>query len=181
MKYFQITIMIILALIISFILIKKGKKIRIKGINTGPFVAEIVEKKIEKIKLMSVPLASCVGEILTPYLKILLVDSADRPIEFKKVRLEIFDERGLVSSKNYSGCITGTSNKKGIIVFNDLVLLKTGQVRIHIIVDNLLEVTDDIDIFPPGLNIDFWNETVGSDEYIEKWERAYRFSKKCKE
>ena len=145
----------------------------------GPFTAKITEKIecVDIIELLSVPLAGCAGEILSPPLKILLRDSAGVPITAKKIRLEFYNENGLLSSKNYSGKISAVSDTNGVIVFDDLVFKKTGQVQIHIPVDNIIEVTDDIDIFPPGLNIDFWNEVVGSEIYEEKLDRALRFTR----
>lgn len=170
---------ILIAAVIIIFIVLKGKKVKISDVSFGPVTAKITEKIecVDKIELLSVPLAGCAGEILSPPLKILLRDSAGAPITAKKIRLEFYNENGLLSSKNYSGKISALSDTNGVIVFDDLVLKRTGQVQIHIPVDNIIEVTDDIDIFPPGLNIDFWNEVVGSEIYEEKLDRALRFTR----
>jgi len=173
------TVPILIASIIIIIVLFKGKKVKISDISLGPFTAKITEKteNVEKIELLSVPLAGCAGETLSPPLKILLRDSIGKPIAAKKIRLEFYDETGLLSSKNYSGRISAMSDINGVIVFDDLIVNKTGQVQIYIPVDSIIEVTDEIDIFPPGLNIDFWNEIVGSKIYEEKLDRALRFTR----
>lgn len=182
MEYLDVIITVVSLLIASVIIIfilLKGKKVKISDINLGPVTAKITEKIecVDKIELLSVPLAGCAGEILSPPLKILLKDSAGAPIVAKRIRLEFYDENGLLSSKNYSGKISAVSDTNGVIVFDDLTFKKTGQVQIYIPVDNITEVTEDIDIFPPGLNIDFWNEVVGSEIYEEKLDRALRFTR----
>lgn len=182
MEYLDVIITMISILIASVIIIfmlLKGKKVKISDISFGPVTAKITEKIecVDKIELLSVPLAGCAGEILSPPLKILLRDNTGAPITAKRIRLEFYDENGLLSSKNYSGKISAESDKNGVIVFDDLVLKKTGQVQIYIPVDNITEITEDIDVFPPGLNIDFWNEIVGSEIYEEKLDRALRFTR----
>lgn len=182
MEYIDVivtVVSILIAIVIIIFIILKGKKVKISDVSFGPVTAKITEKieYVDKIELLSVPLAGCAGEILSPTLKILLKDSDGRPITAKKIRLEFYNENGLVSSKNYSGKISAVSDINGVIEFDDLVLKRTGQFQIHIPVDNIIEVTDEIDIFPPGLNIDFWNEVVGTEKYEEKLNRALRFAR----
>jgi hypothetical protein len=38
--------------------------------------------------------------------------------------------------------------------------------------------TKEVDIFPPGLGIDFWNYEVGTDEYEERFTRMLMFNTK---
>lgn len=187
MEYADIIIGVIsffVAVVVIILFLIKGKKMKIKDVSIGPITAtfdeepkKIVKENVDKIEFLSVPLAGCAGEILSPPLKILLKDSAGMPITKKKIRLEFYNENGLLSSNNYYGRISAESDKNGVIVFDDLIIKKTGQVRIHIPIDNIDEVTEDIEIFPPGLNIDFWNEKVGTEMYEEKLDRALRFTK----
>lgn len=192
MEYADIIIWAIsffVAVIVIILFLTKGKKIKIKDVSIGPITAtfgeepkkvvkeKVVKENVDKIEFLSVPLAGCAGEILSPPLKILLKDSTGMPITKKKIRLEFYNENGLLSSNNYYGKISAESDKNGVIVFDDLIIKKTGQVQIHIPIDNIDEVTEDIEIFPPGLNIDFWNEKVGTERYEEKLDRALRFTK----
>ncbi len=153
-----------------------------KGVNIGPFSAEIVEDdahvdvdvQVDQIEIQSSPIAGCVAEVLSPPLKIKLQDFNGHPVENKKVRIDIFDENGLLSSKSYSGKKSGLSDHNGIVIFDDLTLHKTGNIQISILVDSLEARTENIDILPPGLNVDFWNEAIGSLQYEEKFDRALR-------
>ena len=47
--------------------------------------------------------------------------------------------------------------------------------KIFIICEKQQVSTDDIDILPPGLPIDFWNYQIGSSEYEERLDRILRF------
>lgn len=187
MKSFDLVKTIIVGLVaitaIVFIVLRKKKRIKLTGVNIGPFSAEIAENEVsvDKIELQSTPIAGCVGEVLSPPLKIRLQDSSGYPVKNTKVRIELFDENGLLSSKNYSGQISGLSDNNGILVFDDLILKKTGRICIFIYVDTLETRTEDIDVLPPGLNVDFWNESIGSPQYEEKLNRALRLSDSNKE
>lgn len=181
MEYLEIifTVITILAAIIFIsVALRRGKKLEITDVSLGPFTATINEKpaNVDNIEVLSVPIAACAGEVLSPPLKLLLKDSSNIPITSKKVRLEIYNENGLISSQNYSGRISAVSNSDGVVVFDDLVFSRTGRIQIYILADNVTEHTDEIDIYPPGLSIDFWNETVGSKEYEAKLDRALRFT-----
>lgn len=187
MEYFDlvknIVVVLVAIAVILFIVLRKKKRIKLTGVNIGPFSTEIVEEKVsvEKIELQSTPIAGCAGEVLSPPLKIRLQDSSGYPVKNKKVRIEIFDENGLLSSKNYCGQTSKLSNNNGIMVFDDLILKKTGRICIFIYVDSLETKTEDIDVLPPGLNLDFWNEAIGSPQYEEKFNRALRLSDSNKE
>ena len=150
------------------------KRLKLNTIGVGPFHAAIKEFPVEKIEFLSVPMAGCAGELLSPPLKIRILDIKEHPVKKKIVRLELYNEQGLLSSKNYSGQTLELSDDNGIVEFNNLILKRTGRICILICVDNLEEKTDDIDIFPPGLSLDFWNEQVGSPQYEEKLTRALR-------
>jgi len=166
---------VLAGLIALLILAKCGKKyLKLNTIGIGPFHAAIKEYPVEKIEFLSVPMAACAGEVLSPPLKIKIQDIKEHPVKKKKVRLELYNEQGLLSSKNYSGKTSELSNDEGIVEFSNLILKQTGRICILICVDNLEEKTDDIDIFPPGLSLDFWNEQVGSPQYEEKLTRALR-------
>lgn len=74
MEYLDVIITMISILIASVIIIfmlLKGKKVKISDISFGPVTAKITEKIecVDKIELLSVPLAGCAGEILSPPLK----------------------------------------------------------------------------------------------------------------
>lgn len=182
MEYFDLvyTLVILAFFMIAVIVIMVRKKDEVKftGLSIGPFTAEITEKKVsvEKIELLSVPIAGCAGELLSPPLRIRLQDSSGNSVKNKKVRIELFNEDGLISSKNYCGKMSKLSDDRGIVEFDDLTLKKTGRVCIYIYADTLESRTEDIDVIPPGLNLDFWNEKVGSPQYEEKFNRALRMS-----
>ena len=169
---------ILAVIIVVIVALRRGKVIEVTDVNLGPFSAKINEKttNVDKIEIISVPIAACAGEVLSPPLKLLLKDNEGSPIVSKKARLEIYNENGLISAQNYSGRISAFSDANGVVVFDDLVLSRTGRIQIYILADNITEHTDDIDIFPPGLSIDFWNEPVGSEMYEVKLERALRFT-----
>lgn len=164
--------------VIAFIILKKKKRLKLTGLNIGPFSTEITEKEVfvEKVEILSSPIAGCAGEVLSPPLKIQIRDVSGYPVKNKKVRLELFDESGLLSSKSYSGQTSKISNNNGVVIFDDLTPKKTGRICIFVCVDTLEERTEDIDILPPGLNLDFWNEPIGSEKYEEKLNRALRMS-----
>lgn len=170
---------ILVAIIYIIIALRRGKEIKFTDVNLGPFSAKINEKTadVDKIDILSAPIAACAGEVLSPPLKLLLKDSGGAPITSKKARLEIYNENGLISAQNYSGRTSAFSDSKGVAVFDDLVLSRTGRIQIYILADSITEHTDEIDIFPPGLSIDFWNEPVGSEMYEVKLERVLRFTR----
>lgn len=182
MEYFDLIKMIIAGIVIIvaviILAIWKKKKAKIKGISIGPLSVDIYEdeKTTEEIEILSVPIAGCANEQLSPPLRIRLKDINGCPVLNKKARIEIYDENGLVSSKCYCGKSSQISDNNGYIEFNDLVLKKTGRICMLIIADTLEEKTEDIDILPPGLNVDFWNEPIGSPQYEEKLNRALRLS-----
>lgn len=169
---------IIAIVVIVYLVFFKKKNVKLKGINIGPFSAEIDKKEVavERIEIMSMPIAGCAGELLSPPLKAVLLDTNNFPVKDKKVRIELVDENGVISSKNYLGRSSMVSDINGIVEFKDIVIKKTGRICIFILVDELEEKTEDIDVLPPGLNLDFWNETVGSPQYEEKLDRALRMS-----
>lgn len=182
MEYFDLVKTILVGLVaivvITLIVLRKKRQVKLNSISLGPFSAEIIEENVsvDKIDLQSTPIAGCVGEVLSPPLKIRLQDSNGYPVKNKKVRIELFDENGLLSSKNYCGQTSKTSDQNGFIIFNDLILKKTGRICIFICVDGIETRTEDIDVLPPGLNLDFWNEVIGSPQYEEKLNRALRMS-----
>lgn len=182
MEYFELVKPILISLgvavVLIFVVLRKKRHVKLKEINFGPFSAEITEENVsvDKIDLQSSPIAGCVGEVLSPPLKIRLQDSNAYPVKNKKVRIELFDENGLLGSRNYCGKTSKISDQNGLVVFDDLVLKKTGRICIFVCVDGIETRTEDIDVLPPGLNLDFWNETIGSPQYEEKLNRALRLS-----
>lgn len=184
MEYFDSVLNLLIVLIpiaiatIVLIFLRKKKKIKLTGITLGPFSTEIETRDIfvDKIEILDIPIASSVGEVLTPPLRIRVCDANGHPVKKKRVRLEIFDENGLLTAKSFIGQTSKLSNRDGIISFDDITLSKTGRYSIFICVDTLEEKIENIDVFPPGLSLDFWNETVGSPQYEEKLDRALRMS-----
>lgn len=173
-----VVIVLAVAICIAFLVLRKKKRLKITGFNFGPISTEVSDKEVvaDKIEIISAPIAGCAGEVLSPPLKVRLYDLRGLYIKNKKVRIEIYNESGLMSSRNFSGKSSQFTDNKGIAEFGDLVLKKTGKFCIIAIVDEIEEKTEDIDILPPGLNLDFWNEEVGSPQYEEKFDRALRMS-----
>lgn len=173
----SIVFLAVSVIVILWMLIRK-KSVKLTSVDVGPFSVEITKKEtpVDKIEIIDMPIAGCSGEVLSPPLRIDLQDINGCPVKGKIARIEFFDEGRLLSSKNYQGKTSGVSDGYGIIAFNDLILKKTGRVCISILVDSLEAKTEDIDIFPPGLNLDFWNEPIGTPVYEEKFDRALRMS-----
>lgn len=192
MEYLETVFGIILAIVVVVVyFIFKKKKLRLNEINVGPFSWEFddVEKEsqyaekndenenhTERIEIVNMPIAGCVGKELSPSLKIRLWDMESHPVKNKKVRIELYDERGLLSYGSYQGQVSKCSDENGSAEFDGIILQKTGRICILIFVDELEEKTEDIDIFPPGLDIDFWNEAIGTELYEKKLDRALRLS-----
>lgn len=90
MEYFDLVYaLVILALFmiaVIVIVVRKKDKLKFTGLSIGPFTAEITEKKVsvDKIELLSVPIAGCSGELLSPPLKIRLQDSGGNSVKNKK-------------------------------------------------------------------------------------------------
>lgn len=132
--------------------------------------------KVEMIDVIESPLAACEGERISPSLKVRLIDADGYPVKSKSVRLEFYDNDGLMSTRLISGSLSKPSDGDGIVVFDDLSVKKTGNVNILICVDGIEVTSESIQILPPGLEVDFWNEYVGSPEYEKKFDRAIQFS-----
>lgn len=162
-------------IVILWISVREKKDVTLSGANLGPLNLGISEKSVEVISIISSPIAACRNERLTPPLKVKLMDGKQRIIKNHKVRLEIYNERGIVSARKISGTLTKNSDNDGIVVFDDLIIDSTGIFKIFIICEKQQVSTDDINIFPPGLPIDFWNYQVGSPEYERRLDRILRF------
>lgn len=169
---------LVFAIIVILWIIYKKKNIDITGVDIGPLSFEFSDKKVEIIRILSSPLAACRNERLTPPLKVKLMDEEQHILKNRKVRLEIYGESGMVNARKVSGALTRNSNNDGIAIFDNLVINATGTFKIYIICEKQQITTDDIDILPPGLPIDFWNYQVGSPEYEERFDRILRFRNK---
>lgn len=90
--------------------------------------------------------------------------------------MEIYDDFGLMSINNISGNLVKYSDKFGCVEFNNICLKKSGRIQICIISDDIEQIIDSVDIFPPGLSIDYWNESIGTERYKEKLERVLNFT-----
>ena len=81
MEYFDLVKTILVGLVaivvITLIVLRKKRQVKLNSISLGPFSAEIIEENVsvDKIDLQSTPIAGCVGEVLSPPLKIRLQDS----------------------------------------------------------------------------------------------------------
>lgn len=166
---------IIGVVIVIFVIMQRRKNVDVTGVTLGPVNLEFLEKDVEVIDVLSTPIASCKGELITPVLKVKVMDENNQIIEGKKVKLEIYNESGLLSTRKISGALTKKSDMNGIVIFDDLVIKETGSFKIYIISDKKEVTIDEIDVFPPGLAIDFWNYKVGTSEYEERLDRILRF------
>lgn len=162
-------------IVIIWIILRRNKEANVTGASIGPLNLEFSEKSVEVINILSSPLAACRNERLTPPLKVKLMDEEQHIIKNRKVKLEIYDENGMVSARKISGTLTKNSDNDGIVIFDNLVIGATGIFKIFIISGQQQVSTEDIDILPPGLPIDFWNYRIGSSEYEERLDRILRF------
>lgn len=169
-----VPIMIIL-LIFIILLKRKDAKITLKKASIGGVELEISKKDVENISIISSPIAACRNELLTPPLKVKLLDENEQILRQRKVKLEVYGENGIVSVRKLSGTLTKYSDNDGIVTFDDLTIDATGIFTIYVICEKQQVEIDDIDIFPLGLSIDFWNFPVGSQEYEEMLDRILRF------
>lgn len=173
--YLTIAGIVVVIIVILWIILGRKKDVNVIGASIGPLNLEFSEKSVEIISILSSPLAACRNERLTPPLKVKLMDEEQHIIKNRTVKLEIYDENGIVSARKISGTLTKNSNNDGIAIFDNLVIGATGIFKIFIICGKRQVSTEDIDILPPGLPIDFWNYQVGSPEYEERLDRILRF------
>lgn len=167
---------VIAAIIITlWIILRRKKKVNLTGTSLGPLNLEFSEKSVEIVSILSSPIAACKNERLTPPLKVKLMDEEKHILKNRKVKVEIYGEHGLVSARKLSGVLTKNSDNDGIAIFDDLAIDATGIFKIFIICEKQQVSTDDIDILPPGLPIDFWNYQVGLPEYEDRLNRILRF------
>lgn len=171
----SIGIILVVAIAIGCFLIKH-KNVKIKGGEILGVQFDIEEKQVDKFQVISTPIAACKGEILTPHLKVKVLDNNGNGIKGKKVRLEFYNSLGLMSIKNISGDIVKYSDNTGCVEYDNISLKESGLIEIYVISDNIEHPIDSVDIFPPGLPIDYWNETVGSEQYKIKLERILNFT-----
>lgn len=161
--------------IILLIILRKKKHIKASGLSLGPLDLKFFEKSVEFINILSSPFAACKNEHLTPPLKVKLMDEEQHILKNRKVKLEIYGEKGIVSERKISGALTKNSDNDGVVIFDDLAIDATGSFKIFIICEKQQVSSDSIDILPPGLPIDFWNYHVGSPEYEDRLDRILRF------
>lgn len=173
--YLTIVGIVVAIIVILWIILWRRKDVNVTGASIGPLNLEFSEKSVEDISILSSPLAACRNERLTPPLKVKIMDEEQHILKNRKVRLEIYGENGIVSARKISGALTKNSDNDGITIFDNLALDATGTFKIFIICEKQQISTDDIDILPPGLPIDFWNYQVGSSDYEERFDRILRF------
>lgn len=173
--YLTIFGLVVVITAILWIILRRKKKVNVTGASLGPLNVEFSGKSVEVISILSSPMAACRNERLSPPLKVKIMDEEQRILKNRKVKLEIYGENGLVSARKISGTLTKNSDNDGIAIFDNIVIDATGTFKIFIICEKQQVSTDDIDIFPPGLPIDFWNYQVGLPEYEERLDRILRF------
>lgn len=180
MDYFSIISKIIELLLVIIVLrvaiIKKHKKVKLKSADILGAQFEIEDRKVGEIELISVPIAACKAEILTPYLKLKVLDNNGKIIIGKEIRLEFYSNGHLMSLKSISGDTVKNSDISGCVVFDNLSLKESGRIQICVVADEITEYVDYVEIFPPGLQVDYWNEKIGSEQYMLKLKRAINFS-----
>lgn len=161
-------------------LIKKLKKyFNIKaGVSAGPISVEIENRdiKAEAIKINNAPIIACVGTKLSPPLSVKIVDADGLSLKRKSARLEFYNDGRLMSTQKIKGTLSKKSDNNGNVIFDDIIIEQTGSVLITITVDALEVTTEVLKILPPGLEVDFWNEKVGSSRYEEKLDIVLQFS-----
>ncbi len=172
----SIVVVVCVFLLIAFLYVRKKNKVTMTGATLGPISFEFSDKEIEKIEILSSPIAACKHDIITPPLKVRVYDEDQHMLKERKIKLEIYGENGLVSERKLSGTLTKKTNENGIAVFDDIVFNITGSYIICILCENKQINTDYIEIIPPGLPVDFWNYSVGSHEYEERFSKILRFN-----
>lgn len=147
-------------------------------IPIGPVKLEVDSKKVKVdiIDIIESPIAGCEGGKISPPLKVRLNDVEGYPVKSKSVHIEFYDDEGLMSTRLISGNFSKLSDVTGTIIFDDIIVKKTGNITILLCVDGVEATSESIQILPPGLELDFWNELVGSPEYEKKFDRAIQFS-----
>ena len=173
--YLTIAGIMVAIIVVLWVILRRKKDANITGVSMWLINIGFSEKSVEFISILSSPLAACRNERLTPPLIIQLIDEEQHILKDRKVKLEIYGKNGMVSAKKISGTLTKNSDNDGIVRFDNLVIDATGVFKIFIICEKQQISTDDIDILPPGLPIDFWNYQVGSLEYEERLDRILRF------
>lgn len=164
-------------IIVSFFWIRH-KNIVVKGTTIGGIRFDIEDKKVDQIQIINAPIAACKYDILTPHLEVKAIDENGKGIEGKRVRLEFYNSLGIMSIGNISGDLCKKTDKAGCVVFDNISLKASGRIDIYIISDDIEQLVESIDIFPPGIPIDYWNEPIGSEKYKEKLERILNFTDK---
>ena len=124
LDYFDVIItgigLVLVVMIIIGCFIIKHKKVRLKGGEIFGAQFDIEEKPIDKFQVISTPIAACKGEVLTPYLKVKVLDNNGNGIKGKKVRLEFYNNLGLMSIKNISGDLVKYSDKTGCVEYDNI-------------------------------------------------------------
>ncbi len=170
---------ILLILIFIWKIIWNKKRISVGSISVGPVGLVANDVEIHKIKLLGSPMGACKNDILTPALKVEITDVNGKVLKNQKVRLEIIcDDFGVVSFNKIKGKTVRNTNENGIAIFDDLKLQNTGNYMIKIECGKKNISTEMFEIFPPGIEIDYWNYAIGSEEYEERLDRALSFSQK---
>ncbi len=175
----SIAVAILLILIFIWKIIWKKKKISVGSIALGPVGLVANDVEINKIKILSSPMGACKNDILTPALKVEITDINGKFLKDQKVRLEIiYDDYRVVNFNKITGKTVKITNEKGIAIFDDLKFKNTGNYIIKIECGKKSISTDMFEIFPPGIEIDYWNYSIGSEEYEDRLDRALAFSQK---
>lgn len=167
---------LVMVAVILIVFIIKHKNIKVNGGEILGVQFGIEEKMVDEIQVISTPIAACKFEKLTPNLKVKVMDNNKNGIQWKKVRLEFYNNLGLMNIKNISGDLVKYSDEHGCVEFNNISLKESGRIKIYIISDDIEQPIDTVDIFPPGLSIDYWNETIGTEEYKDKLHRILNFT-----
>jgi hypothetical protein len=154
------------------------RKLSISGASVGLISIDISKNNVEEIVILNSPIAACKGERLTPPLEVKILDENHNVLSNRKVVIEIYGDDGLLSTKKISGLLTRISNKEGIATFDDIMIKATGKYEISIQCEKKQCDTKEVDIFPPGLGIDYWNYKVGTEEYEERMDRMLMFNTK---
>lgn len=109
-------------------------------------------------------------------LKVKVYDRENNPLRNKEVKITLAGHEDNV--ENYiSGPLVAVSDEEGYAIFQGLQILRRGSFSIVFHADNVNAKAKPFDVTPPGIDVRFEKEKLGSDEYAATLKRAISLSK----
>lgn len=171
-----------IALVIFIVLIvRKGKRLRVKKITFGPFEAEVETAEdniipVHRIAILRQPTSVSGNPATLNTLIVRVYDRDGHALKNKRVTITL---EGKESNPEYyiSGSLSEISDDKGEAVFSGLSLLRRGTFSIVFHADGIIAKARPFSVTPPGLDVDFEGKKFGSEEYIDALRLAISLNK----